>query len=281
MLYPLYYFFIFVVGAVFGSFLNLVADRFPFGKPVLIGRSKCELCSKFLTPKELVPLLSYLLLKGKCLGCKTKLSPIYFFTEVFTGLGFMGIAYWTKMFDNFEAETLLNFLYLTIVYCFYVVLFLTDLKFRLVPNKIVYAGILFVVLFQLCVSIYNLMVFRSDLLKDTFGVYLYKAGYFDNQVLYLLRDFGFNIVSALAIGGFFLFLIFITKGRGMGGGDVTLGFFIGMVNGFPNNILAIFLGFLIGAVFSVVLVVLRKKTIKDTISFGPFLILGSVLAYIY
>src|SRR3989344_5369953 len=236
MLYPIYYFLIFVVGAVFGSFLNLVSDRLPFGRPVLKGRSMCESCSKLLTPKELVPLFSYLFLKGKCLNCKVKLSPIYF---------------------------------------------LTDLKFRLVPNKIVYTAIIFVILFQLVVSVYNLVVLRAGLLNDTFGVYLYKAGYFDNQVLYLLRDFGFNIVSSFAISLFFLFLIFITKGRGMGGGDVTLGFLIGMVNGFPNNILAIFLGFIIGAVVSVVLVLIKIKTIKDTIPFGPFLILGSIVAYVY
>ncbi|OGC50962.1 hypothetical protein A3A69_02395, partial [candidate division WWE3 bacterium RIFCSPLOWO2_01_FULL_37_15] len=245
------------------------------------GRSMCESCSKLLTPKELVPLFSYLFLKGKCLNCKVKLSPIYFFSELFTGLGFMGIAYWAKLFDQFTVETILNFLYLAIIYSFYVTLFLTDLKFRLVPNKIVYTAIIFVILFQLVVSVYNLVVLRAGLLNDTFGVYLYKAGYFDNQVLYLLRDFGFNILSSIAISLFFLLLIFITKGRGMGGGDVTLGFLIGMVNGFPNNILAIFLGFMIGAVLSILLVLIKKKTIKDTIPFGPFLILGSVVAYVY
>ncbi|HLB51976.1 hypothetical protein A3F07_03330 [candidate division WWE3 bacterium RIFCSPHIGHO2_12_FULL_38_15] len=281
MLYAVYYILIFFVGAIFGSFLNLVSDRLPFEKPFLKGRSKCESCSKLLSPKELVPLLSYIFIKGKCLSCKTKLSHIYFISELFTGLGFIGIAYWTKLFDNFSIENILNFLYLSAIYCFYVTLFLTDLKFRLVPNKIVYTGIVFVILFQLAVSVFNLMVLRSGLLSDTFGVYLYKAGYFDNQVLYLLRDFGFNIVSSFAISLFFLFLIFITKGRGMGGGDVTLGFLIGMVNGFPNNILAIFLGFIIGAVVSVVLVLIKIKTIKDTIPFGPFLILGSIVAYVY
>src|SRR3989344_3775919 len=281
MLYPIYYFLIFVVGAVFGSFLNLVSDRLPFGRPVLKGRSMCESCSKLLTPKELVPLFSYLFLKGKCLNCKVKLSPIYFFSELFTGLGFVGIAYWTKLFDQFSVETILNFLYLSIIYSFYVTLFLTDLKFRLVPNKIVYTAIIFAILFQLAVSVYNLVVLRTGLLNDTFGVYLYKAGYFDNQVLYLLRDFGLNILSSVAISLFFLLLIFITKGRGMGGGDVTLGFLIGMVNGFPNNILAIFLGFMIGAVLSILLVLIKEKTIKDTIPFGPFLILGSIVAYVY
>ena len=80
---------------------------------------------------------------------------------------------------------------------------------------------------------------------------------------------------------FFLSLIKITRGMGMGGGDVKLGFLIGLFNGFPVNIIAIFVGFLSGALVSLVLVLLKKRSMKDTIAFGPFLIFGSILSLVF
>ena len=67
----------------------------------------------------------------------------------------------------------------------------------------------------------------------------------------------------------------------MGGGDVKLGFLIGLFNGFPHNILAVFLGFLLGSLYSGFMILLNKKSLKDTIAFGPFLILGSIISFIW
>jgi prepilin signal peptidase PulO-like enzyme (type II secretory pathway) len=88
-------------------------------------------------------------------------------------------------------------------------------------------------------------------------------------------------VGAVIICLFFLLLVWATKGRGMGWGDVKLGFLIGLVNGFPYGFEAIFFGFVFGAIYSLVLILLKKKTVKDTIAFGPFLILGSVFVLIW
>lgn len=92
------------------------------------------------------------------------------------------------------------------------------------------------------------------------------------------KPFAGNILTALGIAGFFYALILITKGKGMGGGDVKLGGFIGLGLGFPNGIVAIFLAFLLGAVFSIVALILRKKRLGQHIPFGPFLVLGSLIA---
>ena len=97
----------------------------------------------------------------------------------------------------------------------------------------------------------------------------------------VLRNAGMSFAGAFGISLFFLLLIFLTKGRGMGGGDVKLGFLIGLVNGFPLSVVAIFLGFLIGAMYSLLLVLFKKKSLKGTIPFGPFLIIGSYLTVFF
>jgi prepilin signal peptidase PulO-like enzyme (type II secretory pathway) len=91
----------------------------------------------------------------------------------------------------------------------------------------------------------------------------------------------YTVISAFVIGLFFFLLTKIKDGKAMGGGDVKLAFLIGLFNGFPYNVLAIFLGFLFGSVFSLGLILMKRKTVKDTVPFGPFLILGSVVALIW
>lgn len=119
------------------------------------------------------------------------------------------------------------------------ILFITDLKKMLIPDRIVLPAII---------------------------------------IALAAKPFASNILTALGIAGFFYALILITKGKGMGGGDVKLGGFIGLGLGFPNGIVAIFLAFLLGAAFSIVALILRKKRLGQHIPFGPFLVLGSLIA---
>jgi leader peptidase (prepilin peptidase)/N-methyltransferase len=114
--------------------------------------------------------------------------------------------------------------------------------------------------------------------STTFGKYLITTGYWKLQNIAILKSLLSTIVSSLVIGLFFWLLTLIKNGKAMGGGDVKLAFLIGLFNGFPQNILAIFLGFLSGAVISLFLIGIGKKTMKDIIPFGPFLILGSFIA---
>lgn len=120
-----------------------------------------------------------------------------------------------------------------------IILFVTDIKKMLIPDRIVLPSII---------------------------------------IALIARPLPANILTALGIAGFFYALILITKGKGMGGGDVKLGGFIGLGLGFPNGIVAIFLAFLLGAAFSIVALILRKKRLGQPIPFGPFLVLGSLIA---
>jgi len=271
----------FVSGSLFGSFLNLVSDRILTKDKILTGRSKCDDCKKPLEAKHLVPLLSFIFQKGKCAYCGKKLSWYYPASEIITGLMFVGAAYYSTIFSFVNYSTVIAFAYLLVVGSVYVTLLLTDLKRRLIPNKIIYPAIVFVIIFMIVNSALYLFLYHRKLSADPFGVYLLQAGYYKLQVYNMLKALGTVLLSSTLIAGFFAFLVYITKGRGMGGGDIRLGFFIGLFNGFPQNIIAIFLGFVIGATLSLVLVMLKLKTLKDTIPFGPFLIAGSIIALIW
>ena len=120
---------IFIAGLFVGSFLNLVSDRVVRGESILFGRSKCENCKKSLAPKDLVPLLSFILVKGKCRYCKTKLSLYYPLAELMTGLLFVGAAYYTQVFSAMSVPTVVKFVYLLVIGSIYIVLFFTDVKF--------------------------------------------------------------------------------------------------------------------------------------------------------
>lgn len=213
--------------------------------------------------------------------CGKKLSWYYPFSELLTGLMFAGVAYYSGIFQVFGTASIISFVFLLLLASAYIVIFLTDLKHQIIPNKIVYPAIIFVALFMIVNASAYLITTYSRLKADPFGIYLLEAGYLHVQALHILKSLGITFLSSVFIAGFFFFLVKITKGRGMGAGDIKLGFLIGLFNGFPQNIIAIFSGFVIGAIVSLVLILFKVKTMKDTIAFGPFLIIGSVAALIW
>ena len=269
----------FLIGLFFGSFLNLIADRVVRGEQVLKVRSHCESCNKPLKAKNLIPVLSYIFQKGKCSHCSAKLSLYYPLSEVLTGLAFVYALYTSNLIENPGVLRVLGFINILVIFWAYIILFLADAKYRLVPDKVVLPAIVFAFLMPLAILGYSLFMYRSQLLNDKFGLYLIDAGFWHLQVASVLRSILVVLGSSLGIGMFFLLLVLVTGGRGMGGGDIRLGILIGLFNGFPGNILAVFLGFVIGALYSIVLLLFRRKGLKDTIAFGPFLLLGSLISY--
>ena len=276
-----YYIFVFIGGAFIGSFLNLVSDRLPKGEKIIVGRSKCDFCKKPLEPKNLFPIFSFLFQKGKCSFCKKKLSYYYPLSEVLAGLLFIVAGYLSRFFEVSSFTTLLAFIFYAVLFSFYLIIFLTDLKECIIPDKVIYPAISFTVLYILFSRIYDFLNTRKALSNDKFGTYLIRVGYLNNQYIYALKNLGLVLLGAIIICLFFMFLVWLTKGRGMGWGDVKLGFLIGLVNGFPYGFEAIFFGFVLGALYSLVLILSKRKTMKDTIAFGPFLIMGSVLVLLY
>jgi leader peptidase (prepilin peptidase)/N-methyltransferase len=277
----IYYLLVFTGGAFIGSFLNLVSDRLINGEPILFGRSHCDFCKKPLAPKNLIPILSFLIQKGKCSFCDKKLSRFYLMSEILTGLALILATYYSGILRIFSFRDFWDFLLLSLVFCVFITIILTDLKYYLIPDVVVYLGIAITIIFVVGGYAMDLYSYYRRLASDPLGIKLIEVGFWNSQLKYALESLGVTFVSALAIALFFLLLVWLTKERGMGSGDVKLGFLIGIFNGFPGNVMAIFLGFIFGASLSLFLIIFKRKTLKDSVPFGPFLLAGSITSLLY
>lgn len=235
---------VFLFGLAIGSFLNVLIDRLPRGENVITGRSVCDHCKKPLRWFELIPLLSFFLQRGQCRRCHKKLSWQYPVVELVTGLGFLVIF----QGQAFEAHQGLALWGAWFIFSSLLVIFMADLKYQIIPDSMVILGIIGVLS-----------------LGQAFEA-------LQGPALWL---------SAIGAGGFFILLWFITKGKGMGLGDAKFAFLMGLILGYPNIIVACYLAFLTGALYGVILILLRKKKLRAHIPFGPFLVLGTVIALVW
>ncbi len=231
---------IFILGLSVGSFLNVLIDRLPKNISVTKGRSRCDFCKHMLRWYDLVPIVSFLLLKRRCRYCHKILSYQYPLIEIITGLIFLLSYKYSIDFTQF----LLN----SVAFSGFLVLFMTDVKYKILPDQII--------IFLLVVTLLNITIFP----QNSFLNYLLSA-----LVYYLI----------------FLSIYLFTKGRGMGFGDVKLVFLLGLYLGYPKVIVSFYLAFLTGAFFSLILVFIGRKKMKSTIAFGPFLIFSAIISNFY
>lgn len=233
-------FFVFVLGTAMGSFINVVVDRLIHGEG-LGGRSHCDYCKKTLSWYDLIPLLSFIMIKGKCRRCHKKLSIQYPLVEFVTGILYLGT--WILV------PNLSVILYWGIVSSAWII-FLSDLRYKLISDYMQFS--LFVcILFQKIVE---------------------KASFFS-----LIGDLFAGIMVALPIGLIYV----VTNEKAMGLGDVILAGIIGFFLGVGRGFLALYISFLIGAIVGVVLLIQRKKGMKSTIPFGPFLLIGMLISGVW
>ncbi len=237
---------IFILGTIIGSFLNVVVYRHNTGKSFVIGRSKCLSCNKDLKWYELVPVFSFIFLVGKCGECKSRISMQYPAVELLTGLIFAFI------FAEF-GPTLLTIFYL-IISSILITVSVYDFKHKIIPNDMVFTfDIASLLILLLTHKFYG--PFLSGTLWDL------AAG----PILFL----------------FFASLWFVSKGKWMGFGDAKLALGVGWLLGLYGGVFSIMMAFWIGAVFSIILLILQKinlsklgLTIKSEIPFAPFIILA-------
>lgn len=235
--------FLFLTGSSIGSFVNVLIDRLPRGENLFLSRSHCDSCKKELSFLELIPLLSFLILKGKCRNCKKKIPVRLFFVELLTGLSYCLLF----LLFSIAVISLQEGIFLAIILPLFTAIFFIDLINGIVPDELVLAiGI---------VTASFLILFKTDQIPN-------------------------HLVSALFVMLFFLLLFLITRGRGMGFGDVKLSFVLGLFLGFPGVLIGTYLAFLTGATVSLILIAWGKKRLKrDTIPFAPFLISSSAASY--
>lgn len=249
--------FYFVLGTIVGSFLNVVILRYERGKKVL-GRSVCPICRKVLTYSELIPVISFFILRRRCSNCSAPISWQYPLVETGTGLLFL-LTFITFFSGILDARYLIiSTLYLVIV-SILMVIFVYDIRHTIIPNPFVYSFAL-IALFLL---------------------------FFDIPTLSFVIPTGAALLAGplLALP---LFLIwFLSSGTWMGLGDAKLTLGIGWLLGISKGISAILIAFWAGALIGILLIVIsflmregrlslgnRRFTMKSEIAFGPFLILG-------
>lgn len=258
----LLYIAVFVFGLCIGSFLNCLTYRLEKAGGFVEGRSKkktgffmgrsfCPKCKHKLGASDLIPIVSFLMLKGKCRYCKKKISSQYLLVEVFVGLLFVLILqHITGGFLIISPVFVLWFLYLVVVFSLLVVIFLFDLKHYIIPDVIIYPAIAAALLFRIA------------------GVFIFG----------IRTNITSALISAVCASMFFFIIWLVSRGKWMGFGDVKLAFFMGLFLGWPNILVALFLAFLIGSLVGLVLISLAKKKFKSEVPFGPFLIIGTLLA---
>ena len=249
------FFVVFLFGLAVGSFLNAFIYRMKQGKSVLRGRSYCPHCKHALAWYDLVPLLSFVLLQGRCRHCKAKISLQYPLVEFATGVLFVLV--FSLIVENLISLSfpqILELLYLWTIVSLLVVVFVYDLKHFLIPDKVLYPAILVVGIWYLVSS---------------------TVGWI--PVYQILN----TIYSAVGAAGFFLAIHLLSKGRAMGFGDVKLAFFMGLFLSWPNIFVAMSLAFAAGTIVGLALISLKKKTMRSEVPFGPFLLFGTLVAFFW
>jgi len=235
------YLFIFLFGLAVGSFLNCVIYRLEISSSFMKGRSFCPHCKHTLSWQDLIPVFSFVFLRGRCRYCSQKISLQYPLVELAAALLFV------LVFQYFGLGPELFFLLL--ISSFLIVIFVYDLKHYIIPDSMVFSAIIAAFLYQ-----------------------IFYSGQLSWDSLYL------PFLSAVGASGFFLAIALISRGKWMGLGDVKLAFFMGLMLDWPNILLALFLSFLIGAIIGLGLIFKRRKTMKSEMPFGPFLIAGTLIA---
>lgn len=232
----------FLLGLCIGSFLNVVIYQLEGKRRNLFGRSQCPNCQKILQWYELIPVVSFVIQQGQCRKCQKKISKQYPLVELATGILF--VLFWPNILYLFFAIIL-------------IIVFVYDFKHYLIPDKIIYPAIVVALICNVGAR------FIVPLGFDKLG--------FDKSNPY-------NFLSAALIAsGFFLILVLISKEKWLGWGDVKLVTLMGLILGWPNILLALLISFVAGAFCGIILIGLKKKTIKSQIPFGPFLSVGTLL----
>jgi leader peptidase (prepilin peptidase)/N-methyltransferase len=235
---------IFILGLIVGSFSNVCIYRIPGNESIIYPASHCPKCHSNILPKDNIPLLSYILLKGKCRNCKTKISIQYPVVEFLSGLIYLII----YLLYGLSVQTLI---YILLSSALIIIAFI-DLNQQIVPDVISLPGIVIGCILSFFVS-------YISFINSALGVVV-----------------GGGIILIIGITGSVIF-----KKEAMGGGDVKLAAMIGAFLGWRYIIVSLFLGFFLGALTGIILIMTKIKKREDAIPFGPFIVLGSFITLIW
>lgn len=227
----------FVFGTVIGSFLNVCIYRIPKGEEVVRTPSHCPNCGTVLKWYELIPVVSFLLQKGRCRSCKERISPQYPMVESVNGFFYLWILHRT-------GYGLLGILYCLCVSALIVIAVIDWRTFEIPP-----------------------------------GCNLFIGGLGAARLLLDFSGWREQVIGLFAVSGLFLLVYLITKGRGIGGGDIKLMAAAGFLIGWQKILLALAIGSIAGSIIHITLMKLKNK--NHILAFGPYLAFGIFCAMLY
>ena len=261
----------FIIGTLFGSFLNVVIHRVPLGKSIVFPNSSCPKCENKIKPYDNIPILSWLFLRGKCRNCENPISARYPAVEMLVGVIFL-ITFWQIGLSVFLPIALI---FVTVV----ISLIFIDAEHMILPDVITFPLLGFALLVRL---IYPILFNDTANFQD---ITAYPLTMMDGQPMWLISIVG-AILGGLVGGGSLWLVGEIWKRlRGvdaMGLGDVKMMFGVGALLGWRLTLLSIFLGALTGAIAGIALIAKQKdKNFQAQIPFGIFLGIGSIVSLLF
>jgi len=241
------YVIVFIFGSIVGSFLNVCIYRIPRNKSIVMPFSYCPSCNTPIKLYDNIPILSYIMLGGKCRACKKKISPRYPVVEAINAFFYAAVLWrfgmgWHTLF------------YFALVSAFIVITFI-DYDFQIIPDSITLPGALIGLLAG------------SLLLYDPF-------------LRWSLMGFKPSIIGAATGFGLFYLIAFLSRG-GMGGGDIKMMAMVGAFMGWKSVLLTTFVGSLFGSMWGIFLMIFKGSGRKSKIPFGPFLAAGAVITLFF
>jgi leader peptidase (prepilin peptidase)/N-methyltransferase len=253
----LFYALLAFVGGSVGSFVNVFVMRSINGENWITGRSRCDSCKHKLAWYDNIPLISYLILGGRCRYCGAKIAYQHIFTEalfsvLFVWWGTIGMQFFKLThIPIFRVVQPVFWLFLGIVFAG---IFFVDLIYSLIPDVFIWSG------FFLIIS-YRFLLLSTNIMQ--------------------LKDFINSLIVAFFSWLFFYILYVGTHKKGLGLGDVYLAPMIGLLLGWPRGLFALMLSFIIGAIVGVFLMLFEGKNMKTQIPFGPFIIFASFIMLVW
>lgn len=248
--------FIFILGLCLGSFFNVVGYRLPNNMSIVYPSSHCTNCNHKLSAIELIPVLSYIIQGGKCKNCSSKISIMYPIFELLTGVLFLACYLLFK--DTFPS--ILNILFSCLFISSLIIIIISDIKYMIIPNEVlIFFGIILIIL-------------------KTYIIYIQNP-------TYTFLQMGYEVVFTF-VDGFMMFLIMYLirllgnmafKKDSMGGGDIKMMSFVGMIIGWRLSVVVLFLAAFIALPLSIYNMYKNKE---HMLAFGPYLSIATIIIYL-
>lgn len=231
----------FIFGSILGSFYHVIATRLTKGESIVSPKSHCEKCNHQLSWYELIPIISYLLLGGKCRSCKTKLPLSYLLMELCTGILF-AVCY--HVF-GLTLELIVALIFVSSL----IIIIISDIEYMIILDEVIASSCIIIIILYL--SLFGLEFTVNKILSAILAFI----------TMYVIKLIGDHLF----------------KRESMGGGDIKLMFLFGLVIGYPLSICNIFLATFIAFPIAIYLLLSRKDNL---IPFGPFLAMAAILIHI-